>query len=84
MVWGCFSYYRVGPLYRIQDIMDAQFYTNILSSIMMPYAEWEMPLEWISQQNNDPKYSSKLAKSLFRDNHVKVLRWPSQSPDSIK
>lgn len=81
MVWGCFSYYGVGPLYRIRDIMDAKFYTNILREVMMPYAEWEMPLEWIFQQDNDPKHSSKLAKAWFRDNHVQVLGWPSQSPD---
>ena len=41
-------------LNRIQDIMNAQIYANILREVMMPYAVWEMLLKWIFQQYNDP------------------------------
>ena len=45
MVWGCFSYGGVGPVYRVPGIMDQFEYINILEEIMLPYAKEEMPLE---------------------------------------
>ena len=45
MAWGCFSYYGVGPIYRIPGIMDQFEYIKILEEIMLPYAEKEMPLK---------------------------------------
>ena len=31
--------------------------------------------------DNDPKHTSKVVVKLLKDNNVKVLEWPSQSPD---
>jgi transposase len=31
--------------------------------------------------DNDPKHTSKVVAKLLKDNIVKVLEWPSQSPD---
>ena len=31
--------------------------------------------------DNDPKHSSKVVAKCLKDNKVKVLDWPSQSPD---
>ena len=31
--------------------------------------------------DNDPKHSSKVVATWLKDNKVKVLEWPSQSPD---
>jgi transposase len=31
--------------------------------------------------DNDPKHTSKVVAKLLKDNKVKVLEWPSQSPD---
>ncbi|EFN60555.1 Transposable element Tcb2 transposase, partial [Camponotus floridanus] len=33
------------------------------------------------QQDNDPKHTSKLLKQWFSASNVRVLSWPSQSPD---
>ena len=33
MVWGCFSYYGVGPIYRIPGIMDQFEYIKILKRL---------------------------------------------------
>jgi transposase len=38
MVWGCFSYWGVGRLYRIQGIMDQFKYHSILQHQMFPSA----------------------------------------------
>jgi len=81
MVWGCFSYYGVGPIHWIRPIMDQNVYVDILETVMLPYAEYKMPLLWVFQQDNDPKHTSRKARSWFETNRVNVLEWPAQSPD---
>lgn len=81
MVWGCFSANGVGPLHKINGIMDRYGYKNILEDVMLPYAEWEMPVRWVFQQDNDPKHTVKYEKSWFTENKVDVMEWPPQSPD---
>src|SRR4029434_3472705 len=36
---------------------------------------------WTSQQDNDSKHTSKSTQKWFTDRRIKVLLWPSQSPD---
>lgn len=43
-LWGCFSWSGVGPLHFIDGTMDRLVYRDILQNVMLPYAEWEMPL----------------------------------------
>ena len=37
--------------------------------------------EWVFQMDNDPKHTSKVVEKWLKENKVKVLEWPSQSPD---
>lgn len=81
MIWGCFSFDSIGPLYRIQGIMDHVEYKNILDQVMFPYAHQNMPRRWIFQQDNDPKHTAGPVKQWFTTKKIRVLGWPSQSPD---
>ncbi len=36
---------------------------------------------WVFQYDNDPKHSAKATKEWLKKKHIKVLKWPSQSPD---
>lgn len=81
MVWGCFSYYGVGPLHLIEGNMNKEMYKDILTNVMLPYAEENMPLVWQFQQDNDPKHTSKLVKTWFQDQKIPIMTWPAQSPD---
>ena len=81
MVWTCFSASGVGPFVEIQTKMDRFVYRDILASHLLNYAEWEMPLRWVFQHDNDPKHSSKLVKDWLSANGVQVMDWPPQSPD---
>ncbi|KAI4871463.1 hypothetical protein NFI96_001965 [Prochilodus magdalenae] len=36
---------------------------------------------WVFQHDNDPKHTARITKEWLRKKHIKVLEWPSQSPD---
>lgn len=81
MVWGCFSWRGVGPIFKIDGIMTQDVYLNILRNVMLPYADEEMPIRWIYQQDNDPKHTARRVKQWFVENKVCLMTWPAQSPD---
>lgn len=81
MVWGCFSRDGVGPLHLIEETMDRFVYRDILKDVMLPHAKDKMCRGWIFQQDNDPKHASNLLKEFFKTKKIRVLEWPSQSPD---
>ena len=53
----------IGPP-PLEGTMTAEVYSNILSDAMLPFAEWNMPLSWTFQHDNDPK----LVKSWLMEN----------------
>lgn len=81
MVWGCFSGNGIGPIHRITSTMTATIYRDLLSSVMLPYAEWEMPLSWTFQHDNDPKHTAGVVKVWLQENEINIMSWPAQSPD---
>ena len=81
MVWGCFSANGAGPLHRVQGKMDAAIYHDIISKVLVPYGSLNMPNDWIFQHDNDPKHTAGLVKNYLHKKKIRVLPWPSQSPD---
>ena len=73
----------VGYACRIDGRMDAELYTTILEenlgASMEHYGKDTGGI--IFQQDNDPKHTSKKAKTWFKNNNIQVLPWPAQSPD---
>ncbi len=66
MVWGCMS--------------AADMYCDILKQSMIP-SLWRLSRRAIFQHDNDPKHTSKTTTALLKNLRVKVLIWPSMSPD---
>lgn len=63
LLWGCFSWHGVGPIHRIQGIMDQNGYKNILENVMLPFAEENLSVLWKFQQDNDPKHRARSVQS---------------------
>ena len=82
-VWGCVSYNGTGRLHRVQGKMDAVQYTAILEeSLLGSFTDRRVkPRNIVVQQDNDPKHTSKRAKTWFRENNITLLPWPACSPD---
>jgi hypothetical protein len=80
-ILGCFSRDSIGPLHRVQGIMDRFQYRDILQQQMLPHSQQKLAQNWIFQHDNDPKHTSKLVKEWFSENGIRVLKWPAQSPD---
>ncbi len=70
MVWGCMSAAGTGELQFIEGTMNANKYCDILKQSMIS-----------SQHDNDPKHTSKTTTALLKKLRVKVMDWPSMSPD---
>ncbi len=81
MVWGCISGHGVGPLVKIEGIMDRYKYLDILRMHMIPHSEENLPLRWSFQHDNDPKHTAKAVKDFLLKEKVPVMKWPPQSPD---
>ncbi|KAF4086538.1 hypothetical protein AMELA_G00084580 [Ameiurus melas] len=78
MIWGCFSAKGTGQLHRIKGTMDGA----ILGENLLPSARaLKMGRGWVFQHDNDPKRTAKAMKEWLKKKHIKVLEWPSQSPD---
>ena len=82
MNWGYFSAKRVGKISVIDGKMNTQKYTQILQENLMSSIEsFELPFDYIFQQDNDPKNTAKSTKKWLSENNVNVLQWPSESPN---
>lgn len=82
MVWGCFCAHGVGNLYRIQGILKKEQCLTMLEEQVMPSAVRLFDNQnWIFQQDNDPKHTSKVCKKWVSDHIQQTFAWPPQSPD---
>jgi hypothetical protein len=83
MIWGCMTTAGVGLMCRIEGKMDAELYEEILEDHVFQTLEYYDldSSNFIFQQDNDPKHTSKRAKKWFEDHEVQLLDWPAQSPD---
>ncbi len=79
MLWGVF-------LLRGQDNCTASKgrWTGpctVGARALKPARALKMGRGWVFQHDNDPKHTAKATKEWFKKKHIKILEWPSQSPD---
>ena len=82
MLLGCFSAKGTGGLNRIKGRMNGAMYRAIFWDNLLPSVRaLKMGRGWVFQHDNDPKHTAKATKEWLKKKHIKVLEWPSQSPD---
>lgn len=85
MVWGSFAAGKVGDLYKVEGILNQHGYHSILQRHAMPSGTRLVGPNFVLQQDNDPKHSSKLCKNYLEKKQeagvLTVMTWPAQSPD---
>ena len=80
MVLGCMSAAGVGELYFIEGNMNSNMYCKILQQSMISSLQ-KLDSRAVFQHDNDPKHTSKTTIALLKRLRVKVMDWPSMSPD---
>lgn len=83
MAWGAITPRGVGKLVFVCGRMNADQYISILASGYLPTLDmhgYDVDHTFIIQ-DNDPKHVSRKALEWFCTNNVRVLEWPSCSPD---
>ena len=80
MVWGCMSATDVGELHFNERNKNSNMYCEILQQSMIPSLQ-KLGRRAVFQHDNDPKHTSKTTTALLKRLRVKVMDWPSMSPD---
>ena len=82
MSWSkcCMGAAGVGELYFIEGNMNSNMYWEILQQSMIP-SHQKLGRRAVFQHDNDPKHTSKTTIALLKRLRVKVIDWPSMSPD---
>ena len=81
MLWGCFAAGGNGALHKIDGIMRENYVDILKQHLKTSVRKLKLGCKWVFQMDNDPKHNSKVVAKWLKDNKVKVLEWPSQSPD---
>ena len=69
-----------GELYFIKGNMNSNMYCEILQQSMIPSLQ-KLGSRAVFQHDNDPTHTSKTTIALLKRLRVKVMDWPSMSPD---
>ena len=74
MFWGCFSYYGIGPLKPVEDMMNSERYLDVLTKKVISEMARKFPEgSGIFQQDLAPCHTSRKVKYFINLNNISVL-----------
>ena len=81
-VHACGTFTAQGPvaLFLFTENLNAQRYCEILESFLIPNIP-KVGRGWRFQQENSPIHTSQVTRRLFEARNIRVMGWPSNSPD---
>ena len=80
-VWGGISKRGPTPRMIFKGTMDAEKYTSILQSCLVPFIHTTYPDSHRFMQDNDPKHTSRTALNFFQTHAINWWKTPPESPD---
>ena len=82
MFWGCFAAEGTATLQKIDGIMRGGNYMDVWKQhLKASVRKLKLGCKLVFQMDNDPKHTSIVVAKWLKDSKVKILEWPSQSPD---
>ena len=81
MVWACMTAKGLGPIIRVDGHVNAKKYIDILTNVVEPYVDENMPIASIFQHNNVPRHRAKTVCDKIEEMGLQILPWPAHSPD---
>ena len=81
MIWACMSSQGMGRIHVVDGSMNANQYLCVLRTRLVPQASDWFGDDFIYQHDEAPCHTAKVIKKYFEENQIRVLPWPSNSPD---
>lgn len=82
-VWGCIGQAGTGCCMTYPGRLNAERYKEVLENSLKPSIDLLVKPndDWLYQQDNAPCHTAKSITKWLRENEIKKLPWPANSPD---
>ena len=81
-VWAGISCRGPTAICIFEGTMDAVLFVEILQKTLLPFIEEVYPFGHRYMQDNDPKHTSKYAKTFMENHNINWWKTPAESPDA--
>ena len=82
MIWGCITYHGIGTICVVDGNINAEKYISVLDENLWPVILRHFAdNNYIFQDNNAPVHRARIVQDFRRNNQLKSMNWPAQSPD---
>ena len=83
MVWSCMTAQGVGKLCILYVTINSEIYMQVLEEFLIPSIEsWFLDSnDFHFQQDNASCHRSKIVQKYLKNNRIKTIKWPANSPD---
>jgi len=81
MVWAAFSFFGKSPICFVPGRMNAEIYTDLLESELIPFSEEFHSEDFVFQQDNAPIHVARYTKMFLESKKIPLMQWPAISPD---